>query len=152
MSLCEMCGKESRLVLADIEGGELKVCSGCAKYGVIKKSSNANIKYSFKSKSVKNEGPQFKVVGNFSVLIRSAREKREMKQEEFAKFLNEKESIVAKWEQGSLKPRINVARRVGKVLGINLVVKDEIGDKVEIKKIKSDEFTLADFVKVRKRK
>ena len=150
MALCEMCGKESRLVLADIEGGELRVCSNCVKYGVIKKGSR-NINVFFKSKSAREEGPQFKVVDNLSDLIHSARDKRKMTQEDFSKFLNEKESIVAKWEQGTLKPRIGIARRVGKVLGINLIEKDEVTDKVEIKKGKSSEFTLADFVKVRKR-
>ncbi|MAG02468.1 TIGR00270 family protein [Candidatus Pacearchaeota archaeon] len=151
MALCEMCGKEARLVLADVEGGELKVCSNCAKYGIVKKSS-VNVIHRFKSRSKREDGPQFKVVGNYSNLIRSSREKRGMKQEDFAKFLNERESIVAKWEQGSLKPRIDIARRVGRLLRISLVVKDEVADKVEIKKGKSSEFTLADFVKIRKKR
>ena len=146
-----MCGKESRLVLADVEGGELKVCSNCTKYGTVKRSG-VNIVSPFKRKASHDDGPQFKVVENYSTLIRSAREKKGLKQEDFAKFLNERESIVAKWEQGSLKPRIDVAKRIGRLLRISLVVKDEVADKVEIKKGKSSEFTLADFVKVRKRK
>ena len=146
-----MCGKESRLVVADVEGGELKVCSNCAKYGTVKKSS-VRVARHFKFKSNRDDGPQFKVVDNYSTLIRSAREKKEMNQEDFAKFLNEKESIVAKWEHGSLKPRIGVARRIGKVLGVNLIEKDVENSEVKLKKSRSSEFTLADFVKVRKRR
>jgi len=37
MAVCEMCGKEDRLVTAEVEGGELQVCSVCSKYGKIKK-------------------------------------------------------------------------------------------------------------------
>ena len=153
MALCEMCGKEARLVLADVEGGELRVCSNCTKYGVVKKSVGGGYTgRAFKSKTKRDEGPQFKVVDDYPTLIRIAREKRGMKQEDFAKFLNERESIVSKWEQGSLKPRLDVARRISKLLRINLIVKDEVADKVEIKKGKSSEFTLADFVKVRKKR
>ena len=151
MPLCEMCGKEAPLVLAEIEGGELKVCFGCAKYGTVKKKVNL-LNKSFKPKFIAKDQPQFKIVNNYSTLIRGAREKAGMKQEEFAKFLNERESIVAKWEQGHLKPRIGLARRLGKKLGVNLIEKETEGEKVEMKKGKSDEFTLGDFVKVRNRK
>ncbi len=158
MSLCEMCGKEAQLVSADVERVELKLCSGCVKYGVIKNKSGVSSSgfrvgssSPVKLKPIKSEGPQLKVIDEFAFLIRSAREKRGMTQEDFAKFLNEKVSILAKWEQGSLKPSIGWAQKIGKILSLNLVEKDEAGD-VDIKKTKSDEFTLADFVKVRKRK
>ena len=152
MALCEMCGKESRLVTAEIEGGELKVCSNCAEYGTVKKREfTSRPRYSGNS-SKRNEMPQFRIVGNFSSLIRSAREKKGMSQEDFAKSLNERESIVAKWEQGVLRPRLGTARRLEKILGVKLVEKEEMNSaKVEMKKGKSDEFTLGDFIKVRKR-
>ena len=76
-----------------------------------------------------------------------------MSQEDFAKFLNERESIVAKWEQGSLRPRIDTARRLERKLGIRLVEKEEeTSEDVDVPKVKKDEFTLGDFIKVRKRK
>ena len=78
MALCEMCGKESKLILADIEGGELRVCSGCAKYGIVKKGVK-KFNPASKFKSTKDDVPQFKVVDDFSALIRSAREKKGMK-------------------------------------------------------------------------
>ena len=153
MANCEMCGKESYLVLIDIEGGELKVCSNCTKYGTIKKKIGSSSKLPFKHKSTTKEPVEFKVVNEYASLIRIAREKRGMKQEDFAKLLNERESIVAKWEQGTLKPRIEVARRVGRVLKINLVENEEgdVSSLIEKKQNSSGEPTLGDFVKVRKR-
>jgi len=35
MPACEMCGKDSSLVKARIEGAELEVCNDCARYGQI---------------------------------------------------------------------------------------------------------------------
>jgi ribosome-binding protein aMBF1 (putative translation factor) len=77
-----------------------------------------------------------------------------MTQEEFANSLNEKESILAKWESGTLRPRLNIARQLERLLNLVLVEKDVVGS-VEIDKKKkgpSDELTLGDFIKVRKRK
>ena len=167
MALCEMCGRESRLVTAEIEGGELRVCNNCAKFGKIKSGSFApraqrgvsrgsggfGSSGRFKRSFAKKEEPQFGIVKNYSSLIRASREKKGLSQEDFAKSLNEKESIVAKWEHGTLRPRIDVARRLEKVLGIKLVKREEdSSEKTELPRKKSDELTLGDFIKVRKRK
>jgi len=154
MPICEMCGRESQLVLAEVEGGELNVCSGCLKYGTRKKNVNSGMNHSVPGKKfAKIERIEFKVVNNYSNLIRSARESKNLKQEDFAKFLNEKESILTKWESGNLKPRLDVARRLERVLGIRLVERDVIGKVEKQEKQKAAaEFTLGDFIKTRKRK
>ena len=151
MSACDMCGKEANLVQAEVDGAELNVCSGCAKYGTIKKIVKTP---SYKPRfSNKTSRPEFRLVNDFTQLIKRARDGKGMKQEEFAKFLNEKESIVTKWENGSLRPRIETARRLEKVLNLKLVEKDEKkAYEKEEKKKASSEFTLGDFIKVRKRK
>jgi ribosome-binding protein aMBF1 (putative translation factor) len=64
--------------------------------------------------------------------------------------LSEKESVVAKWESGSFKPRVDIARRIGKILKLKLTEKIEENDEImESKKIKSEGFTLGDFIKKR---
>ncbi len=149
MGNCEMCGKSTELVVADIEGVDLKVCTGCARFGTIRQKS-----FSPKAmpKSPLPEGPSFKVVDDYGSLLHSAREKKGMTQEEFAKFLNEKESVVAHWEAGKVKPGIDAAKRIGMILGIEFLEREEIvAAKVESSK-KKDELTLGDFIKVRKRK
>jgi len=155
-----MCGKEGNLILAEIEGGELSVCSGCSKYGTVKKKSYGHGTRTFssgtnrKSFSKQQNKPEFRIVRNYSQLIRKAREQKCMTQEEFANSLNEKESILAKWESGTLRPRLNIARQLERLLNLVLVEKDVVGS-VEIDKKKkgpSDELTLGDFIKVRKRK
>lgn len=154
MALCEMCGKEAQLFLTIVEGGELKVCPSCAKFGKIKDngysgSGNQNSSSYYTNK----EKIEISIVGNFSSLIHQEREKRKMTQEEFARFLNEKESIVSKWENGTLKPRNETAKHLENVLRLTLLVRgkeEEDNDQIKAKP-SSEGFTLGDFIKVKKR-
>ncbi|PIN76435.1 TIGR00270 family protein [Candidatus Woesearchaeota archaeon CG10_big_fil_rev_8_21_14_0_10_36_11] len=150
MPVCEMCGREGDILKAEVEGVELNVCFGCSKYGSVKKRGYASISRSFEKHSSKEE-PSFQVVHNFASLLRSYRERNSMTQEDFAKFLNERESVVAKWESGSLKPRIDTARVLERKLNIRFVEMDTETKQVDTKKKVSHEFTLGDFIKVRKR-
>jgi len=147
------------LITVIIEGVEMKVSPEYAKYGQVKKGNtylrpDSN---SFKNKNFFPStlpGEEFTIVSNYSNLIRSYREKKQLSQEEFSRLLNERESLIAKFEAGSLKPRIEVARKIGKLLNLNLVVKDDLVmvDKTEnSNKNQNDSFTLGDFIKVRKR-
>ena len=151
MSVCEMCGKGSHLTLVDVEGVELNVCPNCTKYGAAQKKVGTN---HFRKNVSSNQRslPDLKITSAFHSIIKSERDKRNLTQEDFAKFLNEKESVLHKWENGTLKPRIGVAKQLERILKIKLVEKDE-KKAFEQKKGKSssDEFTLGDFIKVKKR-
>ena len=83
--------------------------------------------------------------------IKEIRLKKKMTQEEFAKFLQERESSVIKWEQGTMKPDMEVARKLEKILGVRLVEVEEGSTGVVQQGKKGDDFTLGDFIKVRKR-
>src|SRR3989338_3455907 len=113
MPICEMCGREAPLLLAEVEKVELKVCANCAKYGKVKPTPLSYLSRNPSKKSPEKEPPQDKIVDDYSLLLRQAREKMALTQEDFAKFLNEKVSSVTKWEQGHLKPSLDQARRIG---------------------------------------
>ena len=121
---------------------------------VKKEVSGFQNKKFFKKRFTKKDEPEFKLVNNYSSLLRSSRGSKNLSQEDFAKLLNERGSIVAKWESGTLKPRVDIARKLSKLLNITLVVKDEkkVFDKAISKKKGEEGFTLGDFIKVRKRK
>ena len=40
MALCDMCGKETKLIVALIENTELNVCEKCGKFGKIIRKDN----------------------------------------------------------------------------------------------------------------
>ncbi len=145
MSSCEMCGKVSSLVLAELESVDLNVCENCAKYGRIKKRP-----LELKLSKPTPQRPEYVLVENYPALIRNSREKRQLTQEQFAKFLNEKESLIHKWEAGTLKPDVETARKMERALGLRLVRLEEAIPTVKTS-ISKEELTLGDFVKVRKR-
>lgn len=145
--MCEMCGSSTNLVTAEVEGSQMKVCQGCAKYGTVQKSVHRST-----WKPRKSDQPEMRVVRNYAQLIRTARERKGMSQEDFAKSLQEKESVIQKWESGTMKPRLNIARQLGKLLNVRLLENDEKKAFVQEKKKVASELTLGDFIKVRKRK
>ncbi|MBI4151395.1 TIGR00270 family protein, partial [Candidatus Woesearchaeota archaeon] len=93
---------------------------------------------------------EWKVVADFSQLLRSAREKRNLSQQDFAVFLQEKESVVKKWEAGSVKPSLESAQKLERVLGTSLVIEDDSLVSSSLPSRKSDELTLGDVMNVKK--
>ena len=140
---CEMCGKEGELKRVVVEGSELLLCDGCSRYGKVLGKARPIVKKKV-FVPVKQE-IEHDLVGNYSKLIRDARNKLGMKQEEFAKLLNERESIVSKMESGSFKPRIFVAKKIEKILKIKLI--EEVKkNKLDLgKNFKSNKLTIGDI-------
>ena len=154
MSSCELCGKSTTLLATEIEGVVLKVCSKCSAHGRVKRNSNnfaSQPHYQSVSKALPKEEVEETLVFNFSSILRDKREKLSLSQEDFAKLINERESIVAKWEQGSLSPSIIRARALEKKLKITLVKQQELKPMEKEKNRVSKELTLGDFIKYTKR-
>src|SRR3989344_3249116 len=147
MASCDMCGKQGGLVTAEVEGVDMNVCPNCSQYGTVKRRADY---VHVPQKRIHKEQP-FRVTANYASLLRQVREKQGLSQEDFARFLQEKESIVAKWEQGRMQPSVDVARRLEKTLGVMLVEEELEQAFVQEKIPKGDGFTLGDFMKVRKK-
>ncbi len=142
---CELCGREAELVNAIVEGVELNVCSDCARHGKLLVRPKLII-----SKSRIQEDEQvFGYVENYNDLIRKKREALGLKQEELAFKINEKASFIQKIESGHLKPSLNTAKKLQRFLKIKIIqeLKEE---KVDLKPAKTKEFTIGDFIKLKK--
>ncbi|MBS3117010.1 TIGR00270 family protein [Candidatus Woesearchaeota archaeon] len=152
MAVCELCGREEHLLAVEVESVEMSVCAECAKFGKVKARTSL---VAFSQQRVsKVEEPEFTVTLDYASLLKTARESRHLNQEDFAQFLNERVSLVQKWEQGTMPPGIDTARRLEKKLGIYLIEKIEkntIDLPLNKSSKRADTFTLGDFVKVRKR-
>lgn len=70
-------------------------------------------------------GEDLDIVENYGEIIRNARMKIGLSQEEFAKQLSEKITIIKRIEQGNFKPSIELARKIEKFLKIKLIEKVE---------------------------
>jgi putative transcription factor len=149
---CEMCGKEAELYTTTVEGIPLKVCERCSRHGKIIAKAKAKI---FPRK-IKRAAPQepaeteliAAVQEDFAKRIRDARTKAGMTQKEFAKKINEKESILHKMETGSFTPSIPLAKKLEKILGIQLVEKREEEKVVMPKAKKGGAMTIGDILNI----
>ena len=89
------------------------------------------------------------IVEDYAEKIRKAREKLGLKQKDFAKKISERASLVHNFETGKIEPSLKIAQKLEKMLKIKLI--EEIEEKPEkIQKTKSEEFTVGDFIKVKK--
>jgi len=153
---CDMCGTDSGLVLAEIEGVKLQVCSRCARFGkVIKRVQTPDPKAKRKAEAKQVEvvvppPPEWVLVDDYANRIRDKRESLGLKQEEMGKRLAEKASLLQKIETGGFIPGIDLARKIERILSITLLEKTEQFE-TTLPKAKGKGLTLGDIIAVRKK-
>ena len=149
MSNCEICGKKlNNLSRAIIEGVMVDVCGDCSKYGKVisirKPLMEPERIIPVKIKEISED-----VVSNYSELIKKAREKKGLKQDDLAKNIAEKESTIHKIETGALKPSFNLARKLEQFLGIKLIGISEEKREINLN-LKDNSLTIGDLIKIRR--
>ena len=156
MTSCDMCGKQGELYRAEIEGTQMNVCRLCAKYGKVIKRVVPE-RYEKKKKQPEKKGndePKAEIIQvirkGYGERIRQQREKMGLKQEELAKKISEKLSLIHKMESERFEPSITLARKLEHFLRIKLVEEQEL--KKEPHQISThDQFTVGDFIKIKRR-
>jgi len=141
---CEMCGTETDSpTTVKIEGAELDVCDSCTDFGTevqTQQSSSTSTKYSTSTGSGESGGQSSgtssggssdqrrrdmfdemdEVAQDYDERIRQARESRELSQEDLAKQLNEKASLIRKLEHGDVLPSDDIQGKLERSLEIDL--------------------------------
>ncbi len=143
---CEMCGSEDNLVMALVEGVELKVCQKCVGYGKVLRKPIVRSVGRPQSALPSKEVIQI-IKEDYSKIIREKREKMGLKQNEFARYLTEKESLIHQIESGTYTPSIELARKLERQLSINLIEEKELAP--QHLKAKTEEYTIGDMVKIK---
>lgn len=105
-----------------------------------------------KNKGLKKTLPEenLDLVENFWEIVRTARIKMGLTQEDLAKQLNEKSTIIKKIESGEFKPPLTLARKLEKFLKVRLLEPIEDIEHIPSKySMKKGEFkpSLGDFLK-----
>ncbi|MBW2974631.1 multiprotein bridging factor aMBF1 [Candidatus Woesearchaeota archaeon] len=155
---CEMCGRESMLFRADVEGTMLNLCENCSRFGKVisavrevpKEKKRVRARHEAYSPG-KPRAEEFvlTVIPDYGDVIKRKREQSGMKQEDFAKKINEKASLLHKIETGQFEPSFGLARKIERALHIRLIEQKEVRPG-EVRKTKEDHFTIGDFIKVKK--
>lgn len=145
---CEVCGRNIESpVYVRIEGTEMRTCSGCAKFGILLKKGE---QISRKSPGLKSQREEIVAcIPNYGATIRKAREKLGLTQEELGKKINEKVSVITRLESEKMVPDANLAKKLGRFLGMKVLEKAE-EEAVEKVKLPRSEFTIGDMIKVKR--
>ncbi|MDP7116512.1 MAG: multiprotein bridging factor aMBF1 [Candidatus Woesearchaeota archaeon] len=147
---CDMCGKEAELFITEVEGTELQVCKDCSGFGSVKRKIST--KPAFERKILpKQVKPEIIEVINpeYASMVKKKRESLSISQENFAKKINEKVSLIHHIETGKTEPSIALAKKLERFLNISLVKQDE-QIPVHIEKSSSEAMTIGDMIKVKK--
>lgn len=162
---CEMCGSvvDSELLRAEIEGSVINVCAKCSRYGkVIAKVKQAPVLKKSEQKKAQEKAPAatpvdqsgeivFMIVPDYANKIKAGRERLGLKQEELAKRLNERDSLLSKIETGTVEPSMKLARKLEHFFNIKLIEEHKEEAQSKSSKDAKGEVTLGDFARIRKR-
>jgi len=149
-----MCGGDSQLFRTDVEGSILNVCKQCSSFGKVMFVVREPVKVVKKEilREIKQvDGPDLvmTIVPDYGAIIKKKREELGIKQEDFAKQIKEKVSLVHKIEVEQFEPPIDLARKIERFLRIKIIGQTEASvEGLDIPK--SEGFTIGDFIKVKK--
>ena len=151
---CDLCGKDTTLFRVKIEGTVLNVCKECSSFGKVIAKVEPPRPPIVKAGPAKPKSVIEVVVSDYASIIRNKREAMSLKQRDFAKQINEKESLVHKIETGTFTPPIKLARKIERFLGVKLdeeVEEEQPGFKPQ-QSITATSVTLGDVIKIKQRK
>ncbi len=140
---CEMCGSKSdKLRKVKIDGAILSVCPKCERFGtpvdnlrsyedtsrrIVVPYVNVAVKpvsipqKGAKSRKKDSDIENLEIVPEFADIIRLAREKTGMSQDEMADKLREKRTLISAIERGSIKPDIKTAKKIENLLKVKIL-------------------------------
>jgi putative transcription factor len=133
MALCEMCGgEEPRLRAVLVEGTRLLLCPRCARFGTeIPQPAVARAPRSRPPPAAPTRTPpravprepaeaEVDLAPDYPERIRRAREGKGWKQEELARRIQEKLSVIEKLEKGKMRPSDALVSKLERSLGVRL--------------------------------
>lgn len=144
-----MCGKKvPHLTKVRIDGAVLNVCDSCAKYGTPAESIRTRFPTASSTRPVepvtipqkkivvppsrpsskrrrRENFDSLEVVPEYAELIKEARSRLSLTQDELAEKVLERKNVIANIERGDLLPEIKTARKLERLLHIKLVESEE---------------------------
>lgn len=142
ISDCELCGSRNATRKTKVEDAILTVCEDCVKFG----QEIPTIELRSTNKAIpKLEGLEQAVKPNFHILVKNERAKRNLTQEELAKKLNEKSSLIKRIEDG-WEPSIGAIKKLERFFKIKLT--EEVEEKQLEKKTSKSNLTIGDVIEV----
>jgi len=156
--ICELCGKDvPRLHRVVIEGVIMNVCDDCAKFGKELKKNEVpkDVKYVppevIRERLERKQRRRYRDIDEEEVLvedyaerIRKARESMGLTQDELAKKILEKKTVISKLERGEMHPDDKLIKKLEKTLNIKL--KEKVSSVYRKDEKKAQGLTLGDLI------
>ena len=160
--ICELCGADvPRLKNVAIDATILSVCADCSRFGdevstpALRQSTMPPIiaqrletrQRRMTPRDVFTQAGELELAEDFPQRIRQAREARGWKQADLGAKINERVSVIAKLESGTISPGDALVRKLERELGIKL--KERVEPVAVKKQATGSVVTLGDLVKMR---
>jgi len=155
--ICELCGRAfNGGKRVRIEGSIVVACDSCARLGEVVGPATPIKKPAMlqpKKPAVETLKVEttFDLIEGYGNIIKSAREKKNLKQEELGRLINEPASFIHHIETGQAEPSMDVAKKIQSKLGVRLLT-PHVEDDEDVKNSSRKGMTLGDIVIVKKRK
>ena len=156
MPLCEMCGKRQEILKeAIVEGTILSLCVNCTSYGeiVVLEKKKTETKLVQQAMNLDTEEKEIEVIiPDAGEQIKKARERKNLKQEDLAKLLAEKSSVISSIESSKAHLSMKLAKKLEQYFGMTLVIKHtELEPPKKIDLADSD-LTIGDLIRYKGKK
>ena len=161
MANCDMCGKiVERTQQVKVEDVVMNVCGQCTRYGTpLRQSTTTYSTNTTRSKQRRQRrlhpDENKRVKENAPQLLKQAREQQQLTQEQMAQKANIKESSYHKIESGHLALSLDMAKRLQKQIGIQLLEEQNASDEEEVEvrtKGEATPLTMGDLIKEQMKK
>ena len=146
---CELCGTETDLVTAIVEGSALLVCKPCSRFGTIVERPvlpSVGVQRQRREEETKEY-----VVEHCGVLVKRAREQKGILQDDLGRAVGEKASVIHKIENGHLRPNTELARKLERFLGFHRIEARGVDDLQPKVKFSDQKLTIGDILKLKQK-
>lgn len=166
---CEMCGRDvPRLRRIQVGGSTLEVCNECARFGEDAPREAPSGEPPVTGPAAAPPAPrtyppsaprrprdalatgEMELAEDYSKRISRARQRKGLTQEQLAKQLAEKKSVISRLESGEMRPSDRLVKKLEHTLGIKLRERAEYQVEPAKKRITSGGVTLGDLIRMEK--
>lgn len=120
MPECTLCGKKAdALTRIELEGSIVEVCDSCVKFGKVVEAKlyNPMAKKIQFGELAEND---VELAADYGTRVKAAREAKGLTHEEFARAINERESVIKRLEGQTIEPDEALVKKIERFLEIKL--------------------------------
>ena len=166
---CEICGIEIKgePYKTKIDNSLMVTCKECSRYGKVQSKPQPTVKRAPKGKSNnnnynnnrpknqvysrKNKEEEYELVEDYAKIIRQKREIKGLTQKQLGEQMYERESVIHKIENGKMVPDEKIAKKLEKILNIQIIEKIE-SDEREFQDVRRfKEATIGDIARIKRK-